>query len=757
MKRILNVSALVVFLVACADSGLVLGLPPDELERRVIEREFAFLEEIEDPEVGRRAYRDLEPGAAYYVARALIDEGYFDIAATVLEHEATHGEEPWRRNAAVLLVEKLAKHEHYNELLDTAPGLISSYPDEPALYQGYAAALYRLERDRELLELLSEIEARDDAVGTAFGGDTGEIAAEAALWRAVLAHRTEDPEFIERFDTLFREFRPAEAHSRVYLYVISRSELQDELGSGRMALYEGKHHLAERRFSDAWSAFSRALDEGASELLSRQLIHDIGRAGELGGGWRDSATKLESIRDAVPHEFEPVLQERIGRLYRAGGAHARAIEHLRAAHELDPENERIVWYVLSSSAAAGTERFIGDLRAFAPMIRSPGYFDDLFEEAGARLVAAGEWAALWDVYRVLQEHGTERMQARYAFILALAVSEHGFVPQSERGRDADVVRQELLAVAANQNASPYYAIVARAALDRELELYGPDETERDGVADARAGAGADSAAVPTASEAAEVSERRVSYEPNSYEIERLVAGYFRYGLLELGYREALRNSGLMSSSSLVASSEALRGEGKYIEALRLLGRARGRRDFTLDREHAKLLYPVPYREKFDTVIEEHQLDWSLFYALVREESHFAAEVTSHAGAVGLSQLMPSTAADISARMGLDSPSLTDPETNLMIGGFYLRGLLDRFPSTMHALAAYNGGQGRVRTWERTRPGLGDFLFHEAIPFYETREYVRKIVVSAVYYGRLYEDRSASEVIASVFPQFNGVR
>jgi|GEM_PF-2329792 len=754
MKRFLTVSILVVFLVACADRGLVLGLPADELERHIIERDFAFLEELEDPEVGRRAYRDLDAGAAYYIARALIDEEYFDIAAAVLEHEATHGEEPWRRNAAVLLVRELAEHQRYEELAETAVELVSRYPDEPSLYHGYAEALYRLGRDHELEDLLSEIEQRDDAVGAAFTGGAGEIAAEAALWRAVLAHRVEDADRIARFDALYREFPPNEVHSRVYLYVISRPELYDELGAGRRALYEGKHHLVEGRFSNAWSAFSRALDEGASKLLSRQLVHDIGRAGELGGGRRDSAARLEEVTDAVPDELGATLHERIGRLYRAGGAQSRAIEHLRVAHERDPENERVVWYLLSASSRTNTERFLGDLRAFAPMIRSPGYFDDLFEQVGSRLVAAGEWFALWDVYRLLQEHGTERMQARYAFILAVATSEHGFVPESEGGRDAEVVRQELFAVAANQNASPYYAMVARAALGRELELYAPD---RDGVAGARAGAGADSAAVPSTSEAAAVSDRRVSYEPSSYEIERLVAGYFRYGLLEQGYREALRNSGLMSSAALVAASETLRAEGKNIEALRLLGRARGRRDFELDREHAELLYPVPYREEFDAVVEEQNLDWALFYALVREESHFAAEITSHAGAIGLSQLMPATAADISARMGLDTPSLTDPETNLMIGAFYLRGLLDRFPSTMHALAAYNGGQGRVRSWQRMRPDHGDFLFHEAIPFYETREYVRKIVVSAVYYAGLYQGRSAPEVIASVFPQFNGIR
>jgi len=228
-------------------------------------------------------------------------------------------------------------------------------------------------------------------------------------------------------------------------------------------------------------------------------------------------------------------------------------------------------------------------------------------------------------------------------------------------------------------------------------------------------------------------------------------------LYDYGYRTALRYSNLMSSSGLIAASHALREQEKHIESLRLLGRARRHSDFVLDREHAELLYPALYRDEFETVIANEQLDWSLFYALVREESHFASDVVSHAGAIGLSQLMPGTAADIAARMGLTNPELTDPETNLRIGAYYLRGLLDRFPTPMHALAAYNGGQGRVRSWQRMRPNLGELLFHEAIPFYETREYVRKIVVSAVYYGKLYEEREAAEVVAAVFPGFQPLR
>ncbi len=754
MIRVLTACITVLSLAACAE-GEILGLPADELEQRLVAGDFSFLEGLEEPEVSRRAYRNLESGTGYYLARVLLEHDRAAEAITILGYEAEYGDEPWRRNAAVLLLEQLAESRRHDELVERAPELLEEYPDEPMLYHSYGDALYRLERDRELGNLLSELAGREDAVGNAFTRPTGRFSAEAGLWRAVLAYRNDLPDWADRFDELFGRFEPSDAHSRVYLYTISRSELHEQLSGAQRALYEGKHHLNEWRYGEAWSAFRTALGNGAQELLTERLLHDIARAAEAAGAWSEAAARYEELLDDLPDDrqssdaLEAVVLERLGRLYRVGNAGDQAVDRLRQAHELQPDNERILWYLLSASSRNDHRQFVRDLRGFAPLIRTPSYFDDLFEETGVRMVAAGDWQELFDIYQLLEEHGTERLRARYAFILATAIEEHGFLPDEYRGRDPGVVQQELLGVAANQNSSPYYALMARVALGRDLELYSDN-----GVGRGVGGAGADSAA---AAPDAEASARRVAHPLSSYEIEHLVAGYFRYGLYDHGYRTALRYSSLMSSSGLIAASHALREQEKNIESLRLLGRARRHSDFVLDREHAELLYPVLYPDEFETVIESERLDWSVFYALVREESHFASDVVSHAGAIGLSQLMPGTAADIAARMGLSNPDLTDPETNLRIGAFYLRGLLDRFPTPMHALAAYNGGQGRVRSWQRMRPNHGDLLFHEAIPFYETREYVRKIVVSAVYYGKLYEDREADEVVAAVFPGFQRLR
>jgi soluble lytic murein transglycosylase len=169
-----------------------------------------------------------------------------------------------------------------------------------------------------------------------------------------------------------------------------------------------------------------------------------------------------------------------------------------------------------------------------------------------------------------------------------------------------------------------------------------------------------------------------------------------------------------------------------------------------NRERAERFYPRAYDPLMRSAAGEEGIDPAFWFAVVREESMFSSSVASHAGAVGLSQLMPATAEDVADRMGLTGPELTDPQTNLAIGSRYLRMLLDRFELPVAALAAYNAGQGRVRRWLAAAPE-GMVAFHERIPFWETRHHVRKVVVSAVYYNYLYNDVPPVETVRYFFP------
>jgi soluble lytic murein transglycosylase-like protein len=105
----------------------------------------------------------------------------------------------------------------------------------------------------------------------------------------------------------------------------------------------------------------------------------------------------------------------------------------------------------------------------------------------------------------------------------------------------------------------------------------------------------------------------------------------------------------------------------------------------------------------------YKVDPALIRAIVRAESRFDNRTLSHAGAMGLMQLMPETARNL----GVTNP--WDPTQNIMAGTRFLRWLLDEFGSTRLAVAAYNAGPGAVKR-------------HGGVPPYaETQKYVKKVL------------------------------
>jgi len=156
----------------------------------------------------------------------------------------------------------------------------------------------------------------------------------------------------------------------------------------------------------------------------------------------------------------------------------------------------------------------------------------------------------------------------------------------------------------------------------------------------------------------------------------------------------------------------------------------------------RIYYPIEEGGFLAARAREFGVDAAVLRGLVRQESVFDAHVKSHAGAVGLMQLMPSTARGLS-RAVLHKPYrggafLYDPGTNAALGAAYFKRLLGEFDgSTILALAAYNGGPGRVARIARENPRLSEDELFESIPVYETRDYVRRVLLYAESYRELY--------------------
>ena len=153
------------------------------------------------------------------------------------------------------------------------------------------------------------------------------------------------------------------------------------------------------------------------------------------------------------------------------------------------------------------------------------------------------------------------------------------------------------------------------------------------------------------------------------------------------------------------------------------------------------LYPFPYRDTVELYAKRYQVDCFLVAAVIKVESKFQHDVHSHRGAVGLMQLMPDTADWIAQRMGerdYEEAALHDPDRNLRYGIWYLADLEEEFKGNdVLALAAYNAGRGNVKDWMEEYGWQDDFSDIQAIPFRETRAYVKQVLDLRRKYHKLY--------------------
>ena len=153
-------------------------------------------------------------------------------------------------------------------------------------------------------------------------------------------------------------------------------------------------------------------------------------------------------------------------------------------------------------------------------------------------------------------------------------------------------------------------------------------------------------------------------------------------------------------------------------------------------------YPSHIAEKVSQDDSAGGVDPYLVAALIREESLYDSEAVSRSGAIGLMQLMPYTAEWVAKRAGLTHFSvdrLTDSETNVRLGVWYLGHLMKRFDGNpVLAVPAYNAGPEAVRRWVKNLKGKGLPMdeFVESIPFSETRYYTKRVLRSYGEYLRL---------------------
>ncbi|MFD1806073.1 transglycosylase SLT domain-containing protein [Pasteurella oralis] len=154
--------------------------------------------------------------------------------------------------------------------------------------------------------------------------------------------------------------------------------------------------------------------------------------------------------------------------------------------------------------------------------------------------------------------------------------------------------------------------------------------------------------------------------------------------------------------------------------------------------HIALRLPNAYLDWFDLHLKNKNIDRTFAMAIVRQESAWKHNVSSHANARGLMQLLPTTAKQTAQKAGLPythESQLFDPFDNIMLGTAHLQELYEKYGNNRILIAAaYNAGASRVERWLAKADGkltMAEFI--ASIPFYETRGYVQNVLTYDFYY------------------------
>jgi TolA-binding protein len=153
-------------------------------------------------------------------------------------------------------------------------------------------------------------------------------------------------------------------------------------------------------------------------------------------------------------------------------------------------------------------------------------------------------------------------------------------------------------------------------------------------------------------------------------------------------------------------------------------------------------FPLAYADLiFDRAGKKQKVDPMLVHSLIRQESFYQKDIVSKVGAIGLMQVMPSTARAIARELNIRPPRRYDmmqPSTNITLGVYYMEQVFSQFDNNMiNAIASYNAGPGAVKKWVNKFSFEDPDFYVESIPYEETRNYVKKVLNNYWIYRELY--------------------
>ena len=532
-------------------------------------------------------------------------------------------------------------------------------------------------------------------------------------------------------------------------------------------LAEARIAVFEKRYTGAWSSVQEAfgIEHTFAGLASPALLSDIGKTGVYGAEnsaeaaafFEDFAAQVRvavsnrQLSDIDAHRclFYTLFYEARCRA-KIGGAAQReqAVKlFLQAAELADSASDfdSAMWYYLDTMRMLGLSRYLKALADTAARWKNPAWYADLVQSLRAQLTAAKDWKNLETLHTMLAKTQLPEQQAAVAYTLACA----GHLPpdrtarllQEATGESHDALYYRILGT---------YRLGGAQLLKDSFNFHSASNGQTQSVRRTQS-PGTQAQAGESHTQADAGKAQTSTFSPQ--EARTYIDGLLHFGLYDMVYPRIVAVYPSISAEEALQIARTLADEGRYADSIRVIRFSLKNQEDAATKEQLELLYPRPWGELVSKYAAEYRLPEYLLYALIRSESFFQHQVVSGAGAIGLTQLMPATAADIAKKLKVADYSLTDPEINIRFGAYYLAEMIRRSDNRiMPACFAYNAGISRVRGWQKKAQGLPEDLFLESLEYAETRDYGRKLLSAATVYGVLYYSEEPEDIVRLFFKE-----
>ncbi len=534
----------------------------------------------------------------------------------------------------------------------------------------------------------------------------------------------------------------------------------------RIAIYRGNYNAAFEMLEQM-----RALTVEKKQLpLTWQLVADMGRACVNGNNENVKNARYffdlaqDSYWDSKKIKYYAMIYS--GLLYNKDDNYRRrALKQFEAALAFaGDENERdqALWYYLQSCLKISTEEAVEGLQKYAPQFCQKEYFDDFFDSLSVLLFSGGKWELFEKTYSVIKAYASQATVSKYAYLTARIMQ-----TQIEGSDKEKIVAAYKQAAGSEPGTFVYYKLLAAKALGYSTEdidrLFFGKAAQTESVGKTGSAATKTDGKTKNPPQTGTGSKTKNAPPLEAESARKLLLGCADFGLGELIYDEWKyffdKDKTMIDLDTVVRLSEFLRrmanGQNDYYsKSLRMIARSANLEGVQISRKAFELLYPQNFLAEIRAAAKEFEVDDYLMFALIRTESFFEPRVQSHAGAIGLTQLMETTAADCAARLKVQDYDLLDPATNIRFGTYYYSNMKRRLDNSgVLALFAYNAGITVVRRWIRSskielneRGDLWSDMFLETLPFAETRDYGRRVVSAAAMYAWLYDGKNPCDIV-----------